>query len=97
MTFSAVELKAINRFCLERNLKPGLSVYPLQINFLSKLDSVASTTDMKTIMDVYNSWNTEDKKQRAKKRKLDREFEARSGKSGHSQSSPSHPTAQSGI
>lgn len=36
MKLTAVEQKAIQRFCDENNCKPALSVFPSQVNFTNK-------------------------------------------------------------
>lgn len=74
MGLNAAQLKAIKWYCDQHNLKPALSVPPTQMIFTDK--KTMRETDpvhLDAVIAEYRAWNEEDKKRRAKERRLERE------------------------
>ena len=53
MKLTAVEQRAIQRFCDENNCKPALSVFPLQVNFIDKDTGEKITKTLTWLVDVH--------------------------------------------
>ena len=70
MPLTANQLKALNWYKDENNLKVQLSSPP-NMYFKNDKNKVVSV-QIGTIMSLYNAWNEEDKKARARERALER-------------------------
>lgn len=68
MKLSAKDLKAINWYLGEHDLKPQLSTPPI-IYFTNKKGEQVKA-ELTGIHSEYNAWNEEDKKQRAREKRI---------------------------
>lgn len=55
MKLTAVEQKAIQRFCDENNCKPALSIFPSQVNFTDKDTGAKITKTLMFLVDQHKS------------------------------------------
>lgn len=68
MVLSAKQLKAINWYRQENGLKPQLSTPPTM--YFKDADGNEVTADLTSIMQEYGQWNEEDKKVRAREKRV---------------------------
>lgn len=69
MPLNAREMKAITWYIKDRNLKPQLSAPP-QMHFKNESGDTV-TVDLAAIVLEYNAWNDQDKKERAREKRVE--------------------------
>jgi len=74
---TAKQLKAVNWYAGTNDLRLQLCNPPMQMNFVEKSTSEPLTVTLQLILDEYKEWNDNDKKARAKARRLEKEFQNR--------------------
>ena len=70
MPLTSKELKAINWFKTEHNLKLQLSALAQGVNFTDKETGKSKTFELENIMLQYKDWSEQDQKRRAKERAI---------------------------
>lgn len=69
MALNATELKALAWYMRDNQLKPLLSTPPIM--YFRNKDGVEVSQELTTIVSEYKAWNEQDKKERAREKRIE--------------------------
>ena len=71
MAFNVMELRAINFFCKENNLRPSLSAGRSKLYFTHKATGLEKTASLAFVIDSYKAEQKREARERARQKRLE--------------------------